>query len=235
MGTGGTPPGTGSGGVDACANGPVITSCSPDAVTPPTPADESSPCTVEGARCSGIRCFDWGNTQFVTTCCAGQWRVGFGGHCPGPGDPFPCTGNLSCAIGQSYCLSANADRSDSIVSSCQPSCAAGDCSCFCDGAEGCTFKPPGSTCPADICRCRTEVAGTNFAVPGAIAMSCEYLIPGSGRCYADPSVDARCGGLRYAMLCTGGTDGLPDGCTPLANAGSTASCGGPLDYYCCDN
>ena len=236
--------GTGGGGFMTCDHPPRITSCSPDAGTLPvvstTPFPEVptaiSPCSVEGASCEGTYCYDWGDRPFKTTCCAGRWRSDFAGPCPGPfppGDPFVCTADLSCTIGQTYCSSSNPDRTETRAQSCQPVCAAGDCSCFCDEAEGCDFRPPGSACPVDECHCRRVTAGPNIPVPGAVAVQCDYAPLDISVCYPDPNADARCGGLRYAVLCAG-SDDLPADCTPLPESGETAACGFPVRYYCCN-
>ena len=77
-------------------------------------------------------------------------------------------------------------------------------------------------------------AGPNIPVPGAVAVQCDYAPLDISVCYPNPSADARCGGLRYAVLCAG-SDDVPAGfCTPLPESGETAACGFPVRYYCCN-
>jgi len=77
--------------------------------------------------------------------------------------------------------------------------------------------------------------GPNIPVPGEVTVQCDYAPPDTVNCFPDPSVDARCGGLKHAVFCLGGTGSLGVGCTPLSDSGSTASCAAGVEYYCCNN
>ena len=64
-------------------------------------------------------------------------------------------------------------------------------------------------------------------------LRCSLVVNQSNVASANPNADARCGGLRYAVLCAG-SDDLPADCTPLPESGETAACGFPVRYYCCN-
>src|SRR5262249_52664390 len=146
-----------------------------------------------------------------------------------------CGTTLSCAALQSYCLMSNPDRTSASSYSCQPICPAGDCTCFCDKPDGCTFKPAGSDCPADTCTCSTSTVGPGIPLPGAIQVQCNYLVRGSGACYSDPNAAGRCGGLSSAILCEGPAQNLGANCSLLPDSASTASCDTEIHDYCCDS
>jgi hypothetical protein len=230
----------GTGGPAQCTAADERTTCTPDAGPPPSPPFAESPCTVEGARCEGFACHDdFGGSAWVSTCCAGGWRPNYGGSCPppvGPGDPFPCgSAGLTCATGQTYCSVANPDRSRDPVTSCQPICAAGDCTCFCGQAEGCNFRPAGSTCPADFCLCSTARTAAGIPLPGTVKVQCNYVFESTAGCNWDPSLDGQCPAGQKARFCIAPPFVL-DGCTQLPDSVVTASCGpAEIHYYCCSS
>lgn len=236
-GQGGTVGSTGQAGHGSCTHGPVVTNCSADAGALPTSPGLDAPCTVESARCQGTWCPDERNGEqpFVEICCNGRWR-NYVGDCPGPsiqpGDLFFCNEGFQCTAGRTYCSYANAERTASYTEWCPSLCPAGDCSCFCDKPGGCDFNPPGSACPADICRCSILTA-SNISLPGAVEVRCDYLVSGSHSCFPDPSVDPQCGVGAHAVACAGPATQAPAGCSTLPDAAVTASCGTEIHEFCC--
>jgi hypothetical protein len=228
----------GSGGAPGCTPASEHTICTPDAGAPPAAPFEGSPCTIEGARCEGFACRDPSSgSAWVSTCCAGRWRPSYVGTCPVPpatGEPFACGTSVGCPVGQSYCSLSNEDRTRESFASCEPLCAAGDCTCFCDGAEGCTFRPPGSSCAGDTCRCSTITGASGLPVVGAIQVECRYVVPTAPSCYVDGRLSGECPPGQRAMSCTG-PPALGTLCTPLPDAVVTGSCGTEVRYYCCPN
>jgi len=230
---------TGTGGMYICAHGPTITSCSPSAGVPVTsePPSHGSPCIVEGARCEGTRCYDArGEGPFVITCCGGQWLWDYDRACPTapqPGDPFVCGPDLDCAAYQTYCSVSNADDRTNWRTSCQPLCAAADCTCFCDNPEACEFQAPGSDCPGDRCTCSTLAALPAGA--GVIQVQCDYVVHDNGACTPNESLDGQCAGLK-AIVCEGPAfDRTGGGCIQLPDLATNASCGTEVHEYCCPN
>jgi hypothetical protein len=223
--------GTGTGGVTGCIE---HTLCSAEAGAPPSGPFDGAPCGVEGARCSGFACLDAsGGSAWVSTCCAGRWWPNTD-RCPVrpvPGTMFTCLTGSSCVVGQSYCLIANPDRTAVSVTTCEPLCPAGDCSCFCDQPGGCDFTPPGSTCPGDICTCSLARGVEAGPLLGAINVECKYRVRGEPSCYFDGRLAGECPPGQRALSCTG-PPAQGDACTPLPDT-IVGACGTEVRYYCC--
>ena len=96
---------------------------------------------------------------------------------------------MSCVAGQSYCsvdtFEPTGNGYGRTTTSCQPLCAANDCSCFCDNPDGCTFKPPGSPCALDTCNCRVGTISGGVPLPGTVEVGCTY----HPACNVDAGVD----------------------------------------------
>lgn len=233
MGRGGV---TGTGGFDTCVHQP-ISDCTPDGVTGPAGPDDRSACDAEGAICQGTFCYDMhGEGSFVSTCCAGKWWPGYAGSCATvlqPGDPFDCGNSPPCAAYQTYCSIKSMDSGFSHTLSCQPICAAGDCSCFCNNPDGCDFAPPDSTCPADRCMCGMTKGGPGVAMPGAVVVQCNYIAPNIGDCIRNTDLDTQCAG-GTGWVCVGPAKDRV-GCTALPDFATNASCAGEVHEYCCAN
>jgi len=239
----------GAGGNHICSAGP--TTCTPGVPLPiPSGSFPAGNCSMEGASCEGFACHDWsGGYNWKAVCCGGEWRLpqNLEWTCPPrlrAGDPFICWGDVgtSCAAGRSYCSVTNVGPSgpaNEWLHSCQPLCAAGDCSCFCDRPEGCSFNPPGLDCPGAMCTCGAALDNAGQPLPGAVTVQCE--VPPDGTCGADPAADVNCAptGLPVAQYCAGprGQPPLP-GCMPLADStdsGVTDTCAFENHYWCCPN
>src|SRR5262245_58367644 len=235
MGTGtGAVGGSGTGGTagTSCYANTVPTTCT-DGVAPPRFDGLPETCAVEGARCQGYRCHDdRSGYSWTNVCCSGLWRDA--SACPAPvhpGDPFAC-GGVTCVGGESYCSHANESRTDDLSYSCRPLCAAGDCSCFCDNPEGCSFAPPGSTCPADTCQCGLATTAEVVPIPGSVGVTCSLLPASALGCFPDPSHDGQCDSASKAWLCSG-PEGPSGFCAQLPDSVITAPCGTTLHEYCC--
>jgi hypothetical protein len=230
-GAGGADAEPGTGGVPGCVE---HTLCTADAGAPPSGPSDGSPCSVEGARCSGFACLDASaGGAWVSTCCLGRWWPNTD-RCPVvpvPGTLFTFKTGSTCVVGESYCLIANPDRTAVSVTTCEPLCAAGDCSCFCDHPAGCDFKPPGSNCPGDTCTCSTARGVEVGPVAGAINVECKFRVRGEPSCYFDGRLAGECPPGHRALSCTG-PPAQGEACTPLPDV-IAGACGTEVRYYCC--
>jgi hypothetical protein len=229
---------SGTAGTPSCTAADVHVKCDAN-VQLPGGWPIGQPCSVTGAHCEGFTCNDsFSGSDWKASCCAGYWYA-TSDKCPDrarPGDPFVCgrsTDNLGCVAGQSYCSYANEDRTTDSSYACKPLCAAGDCTCFCDKADGCTFAPPGSTCPADTCECGEAATAPGIPIPGTVSVWCRYLASGTSVCFPAPLLDSQCGGLSRAFLCEGPARDRGAGCVQLPDSLTAVSCGSEVHYYCC--
>jgi hypothetical protein len=205
-------------------------------------------CTSEGSLCAGTVCHDEeSGSSYASLCCNGQWLAinpdavlpdGGAPACPtsiGPGDPFPCgTAGLTCVAGQSYCLNRYAGNSPA-EASCQPLCAAGDCSCFCASADGCTFDPPDKQCPQDTCTCGAAYDALGLPQAATVGVTCSYEFRPQLGCSRQTDYDNTCQAFsgKAAYVCWG-TDTPCPSC--VRNSGvDGSSCGIHSAAYCCPN
>jgi hypothetical protein len=221
----------GSAGFKSCYDSIVPATCT-QGLVPPGSGGSPQTCAVEGGHCEGYSCNDsFGGYSWAKVCCSGVWWNG--SACPAPvhpGAPFAC-GNVNCVGGESYCSYANEDRGDHASYSCKPLCAARDCSCFCDEPEGCSFAPPGSACPADVCECGLATSAMGISIPGSVGVQCHFLPAGTIGCARAASLDGQCGSESDAWICSPISAGSY--CTQLPDSLAIASCGSELHAYCC--
>jgi hypothetical protein len=230
----------GSGSQTWCS--PSSTCGSGGAGQPPT-----GPCTVDGSRCTGVFCPDARGYPWAAICCNGQWAniptsAAASAVCPkppSPGDSFPCgTSGLTCVAGQTYCYERNDPTrlGAPSITSCEPLCTAGDCSCLCGRpASTCTFVPPDKVCASDTCFCAPARDPLGITLPGTVAVRCDFEFRPQPTCNRVCGYDLDCmrygpGGAAYACWGAATPGG---GCEPFSKIISGPSCGVESQYYCC--
>jgi hypothetical protein len=155
--------------------------------SPNCPSGEGAPapfgaCDSAGMNRSGYVCYSDGTVvNWTVICCSGVWENV--AHSPDavtiscptlrPGDRFACgSTGLTCVAGESYCYERNDPDTKENLASCEPLCAAGDCTCFCADPLACTYRPPNATCMRDSCRCEPPRASNSLWQPGGVRVSC---------------------------------------------------------------
>jgi hypothetical protein len=219
-------------------------------------------CTIENTACRGHACvnsnkIDEWDYDWASLCCDGQWltlwpealsSLTTPPACPkplAPGDRFRCgDAGLTCVAGQSACVERVDQRTSSSQFACVPLCEAGDCSCFCPSAEGCTFNcqqsgacpldPPDQACPLDRCSCGVgfDAVGA-IHQPGTVQLTCTTEAKPQVGCTAgDDCLCAAAAPRSFAYNCSG--SGPPDAdciMAPLTSIGP--ACGVDSEVFCC--
>lgn len=166
------------------------------------------PCDSAGVVRSGYVCFADGTVvNWTVICCSGVWENVAPSpdagpiSCPTlrPGDRFACgSTGLTCVAGASYCYERNDPDTKENLASCEPLCAAGDCTCFCADPVSCAFRPPDAICQRDWCRCEPPRASNSLLQPGGVHVSCSLDRASTEQCArAGDSCNADAGAIYH--------------------------------------
>ena len=199
------------------------------------------PCAAEGVVRSGWVCYADGTVvNWTAICCSGVWENVAPSpdagpiSCPTlrPGDRFACgSAGLTCVAGQTYCYERNDPDTKENLVSCEPLCAAGDCTCFCGDPVSCSFRPPDAICQSDWCRCEPPRASNSLLQPGGVHLSCSRDRAATQQCTHTADACNEDAGTVYRCETNGGSP--PDSSCALRQYGLV--CDTLWIEYCCPN
>jgi hypothetical protein len=234
IGTGGA--GLGDAGV-MTGSGGSFPPCPASGEGTPAPFGACAPDGMVGSGC--VRYSDGTVVNWTVICCSHVWEDVLPPDagpisCPTlrPGDRFPCgSTGLTCVAGASYCYERNDPDTKENLASCEPLCAAGDCTCFCTDPVSCTFRPPDAICQRDSCRCEPPRASNSLLQPGGVHLSCSLDRAATQQCTRTTDACNADGGTVYH--CETGRDTPPDPSCALRQYGLV--CDTLWIEYCCPN